>query len=241
MHKIEFTTWGEIGGEVRYNWRDVVGLVWGVRNTRGHSWTSRFQPKHETERGHCIVLHQKGRYSVKYILPVYHGGRARGQRCRKDSREAAGSDKAGWINILNIHVVGQWKKGMPPKFTTIDNMVLGMSFSDTSSIWSPSCHRVPSTPPNPRAGPTPPPFQGWQNSPKQRIAMSIIWGPTSGNQSSSVAQKLTCCQLDLFKSGLITSRKSWTQPSQKYNQMLMSDLPVDWKADREREKTKFFV
>ena len=44
-------------------------------------------------------------------------------------------------------------------------MVLGMSFSDTSSIWSPSCHRVPSTPPNPRAGPTPPPFQGWQNSP----------------------------------------------------------------------------
>ena len=48
---------------------------------------------------------------------------------------------------------------------TIDNMVLGMSFSDTSSIWSPSCHRVPSTLPNPRAGPTPPPFQGWQNSP----------------------------------------------------------------------------
>ena len=40
-----------------------------------------------------------------------------------------------------------------------------MSFSDTSSIWSPSCHRVPSTPPNPRADPTPPPFQGWQNSP----------------------------------------------------------------------------
>ena len=62
------------------------------------------------------VLHQKRRYLVKYILPVYHGGRARGQRCRKDSREAAGSDKAGWINILNIHVVGQWKKGRPPKF-----------------------------------------------------------------------------------------------------------------------------
>ena len=63
------------------------------------------------EEGIVSVVHQKGRYSVKYILPVYHGGRARGQRCRKDSREAAGSDKAGWINILNIHVVGQW--GLP--------------------------------------------------------------------------------------------------------------------------------
>ena len=115
------------------------------------------------------MLHQKGRYSVKYILPVYHGGRARGQRCRKDSREAAGSDKAGWINILNIHVRTVKEREASqlgsPKFTTIDNMVLGMSFSDTSSSWSPSCHRVPSTPPNPRAGPTPPPFQGWQNSP----------------------------------------------------------------------------
>ena len=40
LDKIVFTTWGGIGGEVRYSWREVEGLVWGECSTSGHSWAS---------------------------------------------------------------------------------------------------------------------------------------------------------------------------------------------------------
>ena len=76
MHKIELLPpGGKLEGRCGTTGGTLLGWCEGCAIPEDTPEHQGFNQSMKQREGIVSVLHQKGRYSVKYILPVYHGGR----------------------------------------------------------------------------------------------------------------------------------------------------------------------
>ena len=139
--------------------------------------------------------------------PVRHGGTEQGRNHTKESLVVFGSGQAGWVVELTIlHETNQTYFKPSNKQICIEVLVTVLS---PRTLSSPSLPGRPSTSTLSRFAKLTCAMHRMHG--KQTKCGGRSWPKrdlTSGNQSSADAQKLTCCQVDLFKSGRITRRNS---------------------------------